>query len=79
MKKKYKIEQSDIICYLLMLGLFVLYFIVMSKSVLDFDAGMNFMVSKYLAINGEYATYYDTYVLFDHKIQTGGVVIFFSI
>ena len=75
MESSKKIQPEKIICYLCLIALFLIIFIIMESCVLDFDAGMNFMVTKYLAINGDYATYYDEYVLFDHAIQTGGIVI----
>lgn len=71
-KKKLYMLCSSIFLFVL----FAFFFFVMRVSVLEFDAGMNFMVSKYLVINGDYATFYNEYKLFDHAIQTAGVVVF---
>lgn len=67
------------ICGFWLIIFWVSFFTIMNFSVLDFDAGMNFMVSKYLALNGDYATYYNDYVLFDHSVQTGGVVLYLTV
>ena len=60
-----------------------LYVVMLNNCLLDFDAGMNFQVSKSLADNGRYATNYmdvdynaSDSLLFDHKIQTGSPIIF---
>ena len=71
---------SLVILAVLFVGLYV---VMLNNCLLDFDAGMNFQVSKSLADNGRYATNYmdvdynaSDSLLFDHKIQTGSPIIF---
>lgn len=71
---------SLVILAVLFVGLYV---VMLNNCLLDFDAGMNFQVSKSLADNGRYATNYmdvdynaSDSLLFDHKIQTGFPIIF---
>lgn len=84
MEEVKKYLKENCISMVLLAAIFVgLFALMIHNCILDFDAGMNFQVSKSIVDRGQYATNYvdsgynaSESLLFDHKIQTGSTIIF---
>ena len=72
-----KYTTTDIFIYCFVFLFLMVYLCFMCYyGIPSFDGAMNLQVPKNLVENGEYATDYPNYTLFDGKIQTGAPVLF---